>query len=95
MYFAVLFLTVFHCLTKQQYNAQMTQFIKKIALILFGSADYGFVVFGEEARKILSDNVLAEQLVHAIDKDKHGDHSNTIIVNDKPRKLVRLGERQL
>ncbi|MEA5141541.1 hypothetical protein [Arcicella rigui] len=72
----------------------MTQVIKKIAHLLFGSLEYGFPVFGEQSRKILSDENLSKQLLFAIDMDKHGKVPPTIQIKEKSYKLVRLGETQ-
>lgn len=72
----------------------MSKVIKKIVLLLSGSLDYGFAVFGEQSREILADDFLSQQLLSAIDKDKHGETPPNIKIKEKSYKLVRLGETQ-
>ena len=72
----------------------MSRAIKNIVLILSGFSDYGFAIFGEQSREILADDLLSEQLLSAIDKDKRGETPPNIRIKDKSYKLVRLGETQ-
>lgn len=73
----------------------MSDFLKKVGLFLSGSADYGFPVFGEQSKEVLSNETLANQLLQAIDLDKHGQATNPIKIKNKSYKLVRLGENQV
>lgn len=72
----------------------MSKIIKNIVLLLSGSLDHGFAVFGEQSREILADDFLSQQLLSAIDKDKHGETPSNIRIKEKSYKLVRLGETQ-
>lgn len=73
----------------------MTQIVKKIGLLLFGSSEYGFAVFGQQLKTILADENLANELLVAIDMNKHGKGSKSIQIKNKSYKLVRLSESQI
>jgi hypothetical protein len=66
--------------------------LKNILVFLLGSTESDFPVYGKKSKMILSDANMTEQLLVAIDKEKHGESTTTITGKKGSFKIERVSE---